>query len=483
DSGGAAAKLIPRSQLEHQKNGQRELRCDKEESLLYLCAQKSHSRLYGLSAESRWHSAGHGGLCSAGLQSERLTSQIKTLPAKPVARQKEGVDRAYPLKPISHKGVTVPVVNAAHLGSFPFMEEAPKSRSSPKNKEKPPAARSPVAAVLSPWTAELKDPACHLQRRNLAYILKLEEDRQIMEKEIQKKKAILREKLMRTEEVLRRIQRERELAEAKERRDGEAERTCEQKAVRHLKEQTLSAAVRPGDGVFSGIQSAIPKTSTTLHPEELDMERLKKERLLASNSKIQDHRHMEHLASCSKLAPIHDLSPSALSDQVPGDHLSTEGLYLQDASVVEQGERGQCSFCGRNFLCVRLEKHMSICCKSQGSKTKVFDSRKARARGTLLEEFQQWKISERPQNMLPRRNQWREKHKVLIQTLRQARQVQQIISKGGKMSNLPPLPPIENPDYVACPYCRRRFDPRVAERHIPKCKTIKNRPPPPQQRR
>ncbi|XP_069714715.1 zinc finger C2HC domain-containing protein 1C isoform X1 [Phaenicophaeus curvirostris] len=397
NSGGAATKLVPRSQLERQKNGQGELRCAEEERLPYLCAPGSRSCLSGLSVESRWHSTGHGGLCSAGLQSEHLSSQTKTLLAKPVARQKEGVDCAYPLKPISHKGVSVPVVNAACLGSFSFMEEAPKSRTSPKNKEKPPAGRSPVAVVLSPRTAEPKEPACHLQRRNLAYILKLEEDRQIMEKEIQKKKAVLREKLMRAEEVLRRIQRERELVEAEERRYGEAERTYEQKAVRRPKEQTLSAAVGPGDGVFSGTQSAIPKPSTTLHPEELDMETLKKEWLLASNSKIQDHRHMEHLASHSKLAPIHGLSPFALSDQVSGDHLSTEGLYLQDASAVEERELGQCSFCGRNFLRVRLEKHMSICCKTQGSKRKVFDFRKARARGTILEEFQQWKMSERPQ--------------------------------------------------------------------------------------
>ncbi|KFO78233.1 Zinc finger C2HC domain-containing protein 1C, partial [Cuculus canorus] len=168
------------------------------------------------------------------------------------------------------------------------------------------------------------------------------------------------------------------------------------------------------------------------------------------------------------------------------DHLSTEVLYLQAASAVEQGELGQCTFCGRNFLRIRLEKHASICCKSHGSKRKVFDSRKARAKGTILEEFQQWKISERPQVMhspFASLNPHLLPTEVLIQTLHLARQVQQILSKGGKMSNLPPLPPIENPDYVACPYCRCRFDPQVAERRIPKCKTIKNRASPLQQRR
>ncbi|XP_063255080.1 zinc finger C2HC domain-containing protein 1C isoform X5 [Prinia subflava] len=83
----------------------------------------------------------------------------------------------------------------------------------------------------------------------------------------------------------------------------------------------------------------------------------------------------------------------------------------------------------------------------------------------------------------PRRNNWKAKHEALIRIMSQARQAQQTLTKGRKVSDLPPLPPIENPDYVACTYCGRKFAPQVAERHIPKCKNIKNRPPPPPQRR
>ncbi|NXT31130.1 ZC21C protein, partial [Pelecanoides urinatrix] len=490
DSVVAATKLVPSSQPEHQKNNfQHELIPDKEESLKDLCDRKNRSYSYSLSAESSQHSSRHGGFCSAGLQSKYLTIQTKTLPAKSVARRKEGVDRAYPLKPIfHHKGVSVPVVNMAQLRSSPYMEEAPNSRPSSMSKGKPPGGRSQLAAVLSPRIAEPKQLASHLYRRELACILKLEADGRNLEEEIRKKEALLREKLRRTKEELRRIQREKELVEAEERRDREAQRTHERKAARHFEEKTFRVAVRPGDGegIFSGAQSAeatIPKPGTTLHPQELAMGKLKKERLVASNSKIRDRIPMEHLASCSELALKHSPSPSALSDRDSGNHPSAEVLYTQDASAVEQGGLGQCSFCGRKFLCTRLEKHTSICSKSQGSKRKVFDSSRARARGTELEQYQQWKSSERPQNKPPRKNNWRQKHEVFIQTLRQARQVQQVLSKGGKVSDLPLLPPIENPDYIACPYCRRRFAPQAAERHIPKCKTIKNRPPPPPQRR
>ena len=32
---------------------------------------------------------------------------------------------------------------------------------------------------------------------------------------------------------------------------------------------------------------------------------------------------------------------------------------------------------------------------------------------------------------------------------------------------------VENPDYVTCPCCTRRFQPQTAERHIPHCKSSK----------
>ncbi|XP_025976055.1 zinc finger C2HC domain-containing protein 1C [Dromaius novaehollandiae] len=479
---------VHQSQLEHLKSTfHHKLLHDKEESLKDLYTPKTRSYSYSLSAESSRDSSKQGGCCLAGLQSKYLTSQAKTLPSKSVARRREGVDRSYPLKPIFHrKARSVPAVNAAQLRSPPYMEESLSSWSSSKSKGKPPAGKSQLAAVLSPWTVEPKQPASPLYRRELAYILRLEADGQNLEEEIRKKEALLREKLRRTKEELRRIQREKELVEAEERRAREAEKTPERKATRHSEENVFRIAVRPGDGDFDRVQSpevTRPKLGTTLHPQELAMGKLKKERLVASNSKIRDCIPVEDLASCSEPVSKHSHSPSTLSDQESGDHLATEMLYMQAASAVEQGELGQCSFCGRKFLCARLEQHTNICSKSQGSKRKVFDSSKARARGTDLEQYRQWKSSESPQNEPLRKNNWRQKHESFIQTLRQARQVQQVLSKGGKVSELPPLPPVENPDYIACPYCSRRFAPKVAERHIPKCKTIKNRPPPPPQKR
>jgi hypothetical protein len=70
---------------------------------------------------------------------------------------------------------------------------------------------------------------------------------------------------------------------------------------------------------------------------------------------------------------------------------------------------------------------------------------------------------------------WRVKHEDFIKTIRAAKEMQAYVAKGGKLSDLPPPPPSENPDYVQCPHCSRRFNEAAASRHIPICQSI-NKP-------
>lgn len=77
----------------------------------------------------------------------------------------------------------------------------------------------------------------------------------------------------------------------------------------------------------------------------------------------------------------------------------------------------------------------------------------------------------------PKKANWRRTHEEFIRAIRSAKQVQQHIANGGKLSDLPPPPPSENPDFVQCPHCNRRFNEAAAERHIPKCATYQfNKP-------
>ena len=73
-------------------------------------------------------------------------------------------------------------------------------------------------------------------------------------------------------------------------------------------------------------------------------------------------------------------------------------------------------------------------------------------------------------------SQWRKKHEDFINTLRYAKQATAAKAKG---IDIGPPPVSQNDDYVPCPHCQRKFNSTAAERHIPKCKDIKSRPPAP----
>ncbi|XP_075982798.1 uncharacterized protein LOC142981029 [Anticarsia gemmatalis] len=147
-----------------------------------------------------------------------------------------------------------------------------------------------------------------------------------------------------------------------------------------------------------------------------------------------------------------------------------------------------CAICGRRFAADRLDKHQDICKKAHAKKRKPFDALKHRLAGTEAEPFihKLRKPTNNPSTtkVKPLNNNWRQKHEEFISAIRAAKQVQAHLNAGGKLSDLPPPPPSENPDYVQCPHCSRRFNQGAAERHIPKCASYQfNKPKPAAKRR
>lgn len=140
-----------------------------------------------------------------------------------------------------------------------------------------------------------------------------------------------------------------------------------------------------------------------------------------------------------------------------------------------------CQNCGRSFASDRLSKHQSICRKTTGKQRKVFDSSRMRTQGTDAAKYNRAGARRAHDAIKPKTN-WRQKHAEFINAIRDAKRVTEHMKRGGKASDLPPPVPSENPDYVFCRFCTRRFAPDVAERHIPKCQTTVNRPAPPKQR-
>ncbi|XP_028176770.1 zinc finger C2HC domain-containing protein 1C [Ostrinia furnacalis] len=148
------------------------------------------------------------------------------------------------------------------------------------------------------------------------------------------------------------------------------------------------------------------------------------------------------------------------------------------------GAGAACAVCGRRFAPDRLHKHQDICKKAHAKKRKPFDALKHRLAGTEAEPFisklrKGAASSNKVPTAKPLNNNWRQKHEEFIQAIRAAKQVQAHLNAGGKLSDLPPPPPSENPDYIQCPHCSRRFNKAAAERHIPKCASFQfNKPKP-----
>eukprot|EP01012_Entosiphon_sulcatum_P044005 TRINITY_DN584_c0_g1_i1.p1 TRINITY_DN584_c0_g1~~TRINITY_DN584_c0_g1_i1.p1 ORF type:complete len:638 (+),score=65.52 TRINITY_DN584_c0_g1_i1:1565-3478(+) len=139
-----------------------------------------------------------------------------------------------------------------------------------------------------------------------------------------------------------------------------------------------------------------------------------------------------------------------------------------------------CSNCGRKFAAARLPKHEQACTGQK--KRKTFNSYKNRIQGTEMVGFQQAAHDEKKATQAPKTGKWLEQHKQLQEALKTAKQIAKIQKEGGNLADLPPPPPSENPDYVQCPHCSRRFAPHAAERHIPSCANTTHKPKAPPKR-
>ncbi|KAI9333206.1 hypothetical protein DFJ73DRAFT_854701 [Zopfochytrium polystomum] len=153
---------------------------------------------------------------------------------------------------------------------------------------------------------------------------------------------------------------------------------------------------------------------------------------------------------------------------------------IQEAVAGDEEDRDPCEYCGRKFAVDRLEKHMAACSKLK--KRKVFDTAKARVKGTELEQYAlkkqiaggDSKQKGAKPDPAPKKSNWRVKHENFIRMVRANRN----LDAGGSGASQPFVPSEPDPDYVQCEHCLRRFSPVAAERHIPICATNKHKPKP-----
>lgn len=216
--------------------------------------------------------------------------------------------------------------------------------------------------------------------------------------------------------------------------------------------------------------------------EQMDKDRKQMEK---EKKQIEKERKKKELEKSRKVKPVKEKRPVVESpitrtennfntgeDDASIDP-ATENYYKnfyaeQAATLADQEEApvelAECSNCGRKFAADRLAKHTNVCVKSSQKKRKVFDNRKMRMQGTDMENYLGKKDLGEPSKPIKKSN-WRAQHESFVQNIRYAK---------GQTTEAPP--PAQNPDYVQCPHCDRKFNEAAAERHIPRCKDIKAKP-------
>ncbi|XP_067132459.1 uncharacterized protein [Centruroides vittatus] len=223
--------------------------------------------------------------------------------------------------------------------------------------------------------------------------------------------------------------------------------------------------------------------------KELDLVTKIKDQQGKPNGTVQETKNIEKLAKLNigRTSPIRSVAKEntfGSNKHVSSSHpvnnknknIRSNGTASVKPSTAPPPNTVNCSLCGRHFAKDRIEKHEVICQKINQKKRKVFDACKMRVKGTEAESFVRKGISVKEEPVKKKSN-WRTKHESFLESIREAKRVQKHLAAGGKISDLPPPKPSENPDYVQCPYCNRKFNEAAADRHIPKCKNIVSNKP------
>mmetsp|Transcript_60394 Transcript_60394/g.168752 ORF Transcript_60394/g.168752 Transcript_60394/m.168752 type:complete len:521 (-) Transcript_60394:98-1660(-) len=168
-----------------------------------------------------------------------------------------------------------------------------------------------------------------------------------------------------------------------------------------------------------------------------------------------------------------------------------------DADVMDDG-RMRCVYCGRYFAPDRIEKHQSICGKLKSARPvgvdgqptqegrKVFNAQAQRTEsGAAFVTPQQYK-RQHDQKMKAaaeeraRRtgSRWRAQHAQFQDVVRAGRNDGTETLHPSRRDAGPPNQRLDD-GTTQCPHCSRRFEQSVADRHIPICAKVLNRPKPP----
>jgi hypothetical protein len=139
-----------------------------------------------------------------------------------------------------------------------------------------------------------------------------------------------------------------------------------------------------------------------------------------------------------------------------------------------------CPDCDRKFRREALARHVGVCKKVFLQKRKVFDSKKMRRQADDLSAAKpassasSKRQSSKPQNPVGIAK-WKQDSLAFREAMKGARDYTSAISSGVAP---PPVASYQDPSYIQCPHCSRRFNQTAGERHFPVCQQIKAKPQP-----
>lgn len=191
----------------------------------------------------------------------------------------------------------------------------------------------------------------------------------------------------------------------------------------------------------------------------------------------------QHIGECPKNAASRaakqTASQSASASTAPsGQGSMEEGRY--DPEVAEDG-RMRCVHCGRLFNSDRIDKHQQICGKLKSARptgvdgektqcaTKVYDASAQRTgQGSAFvsaKQFERKQQEKQQSTQKPKTGNWKRQHEEF-----------QAVCRAGRGEEPPPPAKPKDDGLIPCPHCGRRFQQHAADRHIPICAKVVNRP-------
>lgn len=144
------------------------------------------------------------------------------------------------------------------------------------------------------------------------------------------------------------------------------------------------------------------------------------------------------------------------------DQMGTKGVDVPEFAAPQK--MAQCRVCGRTFAKDRIAKHQKACKKAskKPKKVKVFVKKLSKRE----------KMELKKKKAAKGKPKWKQQHDAFIKQMKYMKKLKEIEQKGGDIREIAPLESEENPDFLPCKFCGRKFREAAHARHEGICQKV-----------